>query len=70
MEENGNEKKTVEETHLEGKCIKSWETYKILNKIKVNVHQKRRIARDVYVTKNKSIFILIKYLAEQLFQIV
>lgn len=32
-----------------GNCIKSWETYKILNKIKENVQQKRRIAKDVLV---------------------
>lgn len=53
MKKTGVEQKAVEEseeTHLEGNCIKSWETYKILNKIKVNVHQKRRIARDMYVT--------------------
>lgn len=29
--------------------IKSWETYKILNKIKENVHQKRKVAKDVLV---------------------
>lgn len=29
--------------------IKSWETYKILNKIKGSVQQKRKAARDVYV---------------------
>ncbi|XP_055311995.1 dynein regulatory complex protein 1 homolog [Sitodiplosis mosellana] len=28
-------------------CIKSWETYKILNKMKESVQQKRRIAKDV-----------------------
>lgn len=59
MEENGAEEKVVEEaeeTHIEGNCIKSWETYKILNKIKVNVHQKRRIARDVYVDKKRHNF--------------
>lgn len=27
----------------------SWETYKILTKIKDNVHQKRKVAKDVYV---------------------
>lgn len=30
-------------------CIKSWETYKILNKMKENVHQKRRIAKYMFV---------------------
>lgn len=29
--------------------IKSWETYKILNKIKENAQQKKKIAKDVFV---------------------
>lgn len=40
-----------------GNCIKSWETYKILNKIKENVQHKRRIAKDVFVFIN-NIFLL------------
>lgn len=31
--------------------IEKWETYKILNKIKENVQQKKKVAKDVFVNQ-------------------
>lgn len=38
--------------------ITSWDTYKILNRIKENVQQKRRIAKEVFVPIYIEIFFL------------
>lgn len=39
--------------------IERWETYKILNKIKENVQQKKKIAKEVFVQS----IIIIKFIA-------
>lgn len=40
----------MEESNSEDKRrSSSWETYKILTKIKENVQQKRKVAKDVFV---------------------
>lgn len=42
----------MDETYSDArKHSTSWETYKILNKIKETVQQKRKIAKDLYVSK-------------------
>lgn len=40
------EKVDLENIANDGSHIKSWETYKILNKFRENVHQKRTVARQ------------------------
>lgn len=42
------EKVDLENITNDGSHIKSWETYKILNKFRENVHQKRTVARQRY----------------------
>lgn len=44
------------------KKIEKWETYKILNKIRENIHEKKNVAKDAFVfsfffTKRKNIFL-------------
>lgn len=49
-ESSKNLKKSDEKEKSSRTRIKSWETYKILNKIKGNIQQKKKIARDVFVS--------------------
>lgn len=49
-ESTKNHQKSDEKEKSSRTRIKSWETYKILNKIKENIQQKKKIARDVFVS--------------------